>query len=195
MAYNNAIPQATDRISQSQPQILANFQAISTLINVNHENFDIASQGKHKFLQMPEQAGDPATIANEVALYSKQGTINNVAELFFKRESNGTVINFTESGQDIKGWARLPSGILIKWGDDTSTGNQLKTFPVVDSGANAIPAFTLTPWIILFICTQAGFASWDLTGVNSATQYTISTFSSTGSGLTARTFRFLAIGT
>ena len=49
MAYLNNIPQATDRIKDSQPQILANFAEIQTLVGVNHVNFNAVDQGKHTF--------------------------------------------------------------------------------------------------------------------------------------------------
>lgn len=63
MAYNQNLPQATDAISDSQSGILGNFQAIKTLVDVNHVTFDDPSgnQGMHKFLQMPDLAANIGT--------------------------------------------------------------------------------------------------------------------------------------
>ena len=61
MAYSPNIPQPTDIPANSQPQLLANFQGINTLINVNHIGFDVTDQGKHKWVSMPVQLAAPGT--------------------------------------------------------------------------------------------------------------------------------------
>lgn len=118
MAYNNAIPQATDRIADSQAPILANFAAIDTVVSINHVTFDDSSgdQGKHKWVSMPEQAAAPATLANELAVFSQESSLTSVAELAFRRESSGDVVEFSSGKADEPGWAIFPSGILVKWG-------------------------------------------------------------------------------
>lgn len=204
MAYNSNIPQPTDLISTSQAQILANFQAINTLIDVNHYTFNSAgaTDGKHKYVSMPEQAADPATAVNELAIFSKVGAISAVSELFLRRENSGIVYNFTESGQNTIGWTRLPSNILIKWGNDTAgDGSTLKSYPLVDGAAVAQPAFTATPYIVLFIKTQlqdannCSVANWDLSGTNSATQYTINLRNTTGAVIAGSlNYRWIALG-
>jgi len=73
LAYNSAIPQATDKIKDSQSQILDNFAGIKTLVDVNHVTFDDPDQGKHKFLTLPVQAASPpvgAFAAGETGFYS-----------------------------------------------------------------------------------------------------------------------------
>ena len=90
MAYNSDIPQSTDDPSQSQGQILANFQELNTFTAVNHVALNDGDQGKHKFLQMPEQASAPSTGANEGGLYTKE--VSGTTQLFFREESLITVI-------------------------------------------------------------------------------------------------------
>lgn len=204
MAYNSNIPLPTDLISQSQPQLLANFQAINTLLDVNHYTFNSAgaTDGKHKYVSMPEQLADPATAVNELAIYSKEGAISTVAELFLRRENNGTAYAFTESGQNVIGWTRLPSGILIKWGNDNAgDGSTTQNFPLVDGGGVAQPAFTATPYIILFIKTEnqvannTAVANWNLSSTNSATQYTINLRNTTGAVIAGNIdYRWIALG-
>ena len=71
MAYNNAIPQANQPLNTSQADILANFAAIKTLVDINHVTFDIPDQGKHKHVSFPLQSAAPVFAANETGLYNK----------------------------------------------------------------------------------------------------------------------------
>lgn len=135
MAYLTTIPAATDVPATSQAQILANFQAIKTLVDVNHGTFSAADQGKHKHVSLPEQAASPATAVNEVALFARQSALTGIAELCIRNENNGTVYEITSVGI---GWTRLPSGILLKWGTTVANGATTITFPV----AANIPVFT-----------------------------------------------------
>ena len=134
MPYNENIPQASDIPDTTQPQLLANFQAIKTLIDVNHGTFSAADQGKHRFATFPEQGTSPATAVNEVALFSRQSAFTGVAELCLRKENNGAVNEIAYGAT----WARLASGLLIKWG--TTTANGLATI-VLPVAAN-IPVFT-----------------------------------------------------
>lgn len=140
MAYNSAIPIVTDTGPQSAVDIRNNFQAIDTVNSVNHVDFNAGDQGKHKFLQMPEQAAAPATLANECALYSKVSPSSATAALFFRNESSGDEVEVTGATKAVDGWAYLPSGIIMKWGSGTvaAASPDTETFPV---GAG-IPVFT-----------------------------------------------------
>jgi len=120
--YTSSIPQPTDDPSQSQDQILQNFQSLNTSNSVNHVDFNDADQGKHKFMQMPEQSAAPGTAADEGALYTK--AVSGITQLFFQEESSGTerqltTIAPTQSGS--KYYMRLPSGIKLNWGQATGS--------------------------------------------------------------------------
>jgi hypothetical protein len=123
MAYDPTIPQSSDTPASSQPQILSNFAGISTLVNVNHVDFDLPDQGKHKWVSMPDQALAPATLAAEVALYGFTSPETAVTELYVRRPLNGVQIPMTERSGTTNGWTMLPSGILMKWGTDGATGS------------------------------------------------------------------------
>ena len=120
MAFTPSIPESTDLPSQSQSQIKDNFDAINTTISVNHVEMNASGEGKHKFLQMPEQGSAPTTAANEGALYTKQSSYTTEAELFYRKENSGggggAEIEMTASSNTDPGWALLPCGLLIKWG-------------------------------------------------------------------------------
>lgn len=143
MAYNANIPVATDAPSTSQPQMLANFQEINAAFNLNHQDFNLVGVGKHKFINFPEQAAAPAIVPDEINLYSRLSALTNIAELCVKKE-DGTINEFTNytthaGGAGIfSGWTRLPSGILLKWGQDVANGSTVKNF----YAAADVPAFT-----------------------------------------------------
>jgi hypothetical protein len=149
MPYNNNIPQSTDNLSVSQPQILANFASIATAFNLNHVNFNAGGEGKHAFVEMPNQnATPPTTIANETGLYCNTSTLTNQPELFFIKQNgttapaplngaNGYVIS--GSNYTSPGWTRLPSGILLKWG----TFSVNSGLPVIFDVSASNPAFTV----------------------------------------------------
>lgn len=150
MAYNNAIPQPTDKLRNSQPDLLGNFQAIKTLVDVNHVTFDVADQGKHKFVTFPVQSPAPTFLTGEEGLYNKlfNTGVNptNINELYVhvQPSASGTrpqeipftasilsriAPNTTETGNEgVRGWTYLPSGLLIKWQHVTSNaGGGLET--------------------------------------------------------------------
>lgn len=139
MSYQPNIPQASDRLNDSQGDILGNFQAIQTLVDVNHYDFASGLMGKHKWVSFPIQASGPGTTSTEMALYTKNG-LGGTPEMFVQFPSSGTEVNFTESAQATNGWTRLPSGILLKWGTASATQNtdNTITFPV----SATIPVFT-----------------------------------------------------
>jgi hypothetical protein len=123
MAFNPNIPQPSDTLSQSQMDILANFQAIAPL-------FD---QGIQPFVILPEQGSAPATAIDEIALYSKD--VSGTPQLFMRQQSNGAEFNFTSSSGGDNGWSYLPSGLLIKWGGAAinSTGASIN-FQAISGG-------------------------------------------------------------
>lgn len=120
MPYSPNIPQATDFIPASQPPLLANFQEINTLFNVNHVGFNVADQGKHKFVTMPTQADPgPVPLANEINLFSRQSPFSLQPELAFRR-SAGAEQEISTSLQASPGWCFTSSGLLLKWGQLTA---------------------------------------------------------------------------
>lgn len=154
MAYNNAIPQATDRLKDSQSDLLGNFQAIKTLIDINHVTFDTPDQGKHKSVMMPDQAGGlPVFGAGECGFFAATPIapqpLTGVNELFVHRSDGSETLMTAGDLQaldfPLSGWTFLPSGLLIKWGVEQmgsiipgGIGLAIAVYPV---GAN-IPVFT-----------------------------------------------------
>jgi hypothetical protein len=150
MPYNANIPQPGDQLSQSQSDLLNNFQALQTLIDINHIDFASPDQGKHKWVTFPVQSAAPpiAFNAGELGLYSFLNPTTNQNELYINKTNQVTVTQIpttasilsvnSNPGLSVPGWTYLPSGILIKWGSGTANGSTNAIFPV---SAN-IPVFT-----------------------------------------------------
>lgn len=146
MTYNPSIPQGGDIISQSQQQILTNFTQLNTVFGVDHVAYSppVANSGKHNQVSLPEQGGNPATAANEVALYCKD--LSSSSTLYLRKESAGTVI--TMSGQDpiraTAGSTFLPGdstrAVVMKWGTNAQSGTG--TYAVSFASAFSTAAFT-----------------------------------------------------
>jgi hypothetical protein len=128
MVYNNAIPNANDPFSVSQPQIKANFAQIATAFNVDHEDFNAVNEGKHAKVTFPEQASDPTTSSNEVAIYSKDDGSGNT-RVYYRPPSNGTVYQLTgpDPSAATNGYSYLPGGLLLQWGQHTTTNTTSQT--------------------------------------------------------------------
>lgn len=160
MAYNQNIPQPADQLKNSQPQILGNFQEINTALNVNHVGFNVADEGKHKFLQMPRQGGSPTTAGTDLGLFALIGANSGVSELNFRRQADGEVIPFTEGLLANPGWTILPSGLLVKWGSGVlpasggSVTNLAWTVPIQQAGN--IRDFTAPPFMVMLTASKPG---------------------------------------
>lgn len=196
MPYNPAIPQANQRIRDSQPPILENFTVVNRAWNVNHGAFDTgaAIEGKHNWVTFPEQAGDPVTLANEVAIFAKESALTGVAELFLRQENNGTVYEWSSSLNAVEGWTRLPSGILLKWGlqapgGATPNAANVDIYPV----AAQIPVFTaayivlVSPYHLGADASTVRLMDWN------TTQFRV--YATVPAGGTNPGWTYLAIGT
>lgn len=192
MTYNPAIPQATDIPAQSQADMLTNFSQLNTIFDVDHVPYNdatAANRGKHDKSTYVEITPDPTTVANEIALYSKEAA--TVSELFLRREGNGNVIQMSV-GTPIAGTAGstfLPGGLIMKWGQKTLSGTTAAvnfTTLAIGNFPNNMYGATVTP-----ISASAGLVDGNYPGVTG--------FSTTGFNINVRsnstlTYFFVAIG-
>ena len=91
------LPNSGQTLGQTRSAIRTNFELIQTVFEQNHVDLDQSPDGKHKFLQMPEQSSAPNTDPNEGGLYCKEVT-GIGTQLFFKGENNGTEYQLTSVG-------------------------------------------------------------------------------------------------
>jgi len=155
LPYNSNIPQATDQISVSQGQILGNFQAINSLINVNHVGFNVANAGKHNFVELVPQPGTPGSLAGEALIYNANFAQTSTAEIWFLMPQTG--FNYPVSncilstngnpGFASNGWQYGSGGTLEKWGTYSAGAAGIINIPIGNSGAGGFgPSFSVIPW-------------------------------------------------
>lgn len=148
MTYNPNIPQTTDIPSQSQGEMLTNFQQLNTVFDVDHVPFNdgtAANRGKHDQSTYLELALDPTTAANEMAVYCKDNAGSST--LYLRQESNGAVIQMSGANPTVaaSGSTFLPGGLVLKWGIlNSPVDNSLITFAGGAFPGN-VYSITLTP--------------------------------------------------
>lgn len=154
MAYNENIPQPSDRLSQSQADLLANFQAIKTLVDINHVDFaDAVNQGKHKVVTFPVQSPVPTFAGGETGLYNFLSPATAKNETYVHTQTGATTreVPMTASilsgnsapASDSGGWTYYPSGIFETWG--SGNGNGLTTVTLTFAPANQILGVMVCP--------------------------------------------------
>jgi hypothetical protein len=199
MAYNAAIPQSTDVLSQSQIDLLGNFQAINTFVNVNHVPFNSPDQGKHSLVEFPVQGVAPVILGGEIGLYNFLSPVTGVNELYIISQSGITssvtasILSTTPApANDSFGWSYLPSGILIMWGNSNANGNTAIVFPV----AADIPVFNQVFSIQITTFVNSALDSNTFVRLSAFTNLGFNIYGSqrTAAVPAACSFQYLAIG-
>ena len=152
MAYQPAIPQATDQISISQGDLQGNFQEVNTGWNANHVPFNLGNEGSHWFISMPDQGAPSGTFppaTNLIGIYANEiGLYNSGGNLWFRPagQAVGQIappgaassdINLTDTTGIVanNGYTRLPNGLLLQWGKWAS---------------GVVPPVNQNPWQVTF---------------------------------------------
>lgn len=146
MTYNPNIPQAGDRPSSSQGDILMNFQELNTQFSINHTSLISSSaNGKHFRIDLPVQGADPAlTTATDGILYTKD--VSGETQLFYRNNVTVEQITSSQGGGSSptqNGFVYLQGGMLLNWG--------VRTFNIGVNNINitfiqsfSVPAFNVT---------------------------------------------------
>ena len=122
MAYTANTPTANQLVSQTQSLIYNNFQALAPWGN----GYGI----------FPVQVSAPTVGAAEIGIYQNS---NNQLVL---QKGAGTPIHFSDySTSSTSGWAYLPSGLLMKWGETGSLALGANSFTMPTSAS--IPVFSV----------------------------------------------------
>jgi hypothetical protein len=229
--YTSNVPLATQQINQTQAPIQTNFQSIEELIDVNHVDFsDPVNFGKHNVSDYLAQANTPlgsvpsfitGIQATDINIYNtipNGTTILNTTqnpgypmtlvtnELIIEKglSPSNSFIPFTATRQDINGngWTYLPSGILLKWGQQSvpsggsSGSNPAIVFPTTAAAGETVPVFKAVFQIILGqrwagSQTTLGSNGFAVFGTPTTTQFAVSWSGNNSSGTI---LTYLAIG-
>jgi hypothetical protein len=152
--YNNAIPQAGNRLASSQQDLLNNFQQLDTTFGVDHYDFSdgTANNGKHNQVTMPGQSSPPpASVAGDGVIYTN--TASSLTDVYYTQDNSTDEYRLTRVGSNATdvarfatntnyqvgppsltgGWTFLPGGMLLQYGiaasQNTSLPNITVTFP------------------------------------------------------------------
>lgn len=140
MSFNPSIPQPGDFLSDSQGDLLINFDQLNTIFSQDHVAFNAAADnGKHKKVTFVSQATDPDSTENEYVLYAKEDGTDT--EIYSRREGEGTA-NIRQMTKDGELFLRLYPVFAINWLDpapsaDTTPGNANITVQSSFNYANA----------------------------------------------------------
>lgn len=136
MTYQPRPNASGDTLSASRDQIRTNFEVIQDIFNNNHVDFGVAGEGKHAFLQMPEQIAPPTTAANEAGFYAQLANMRTA--LYFRSESDGNEYQLTAAddanilrfGTNLTydagppalagGWTFLAGNVVLQYGSVTN---------------------------------------------------------------------------
>lgn len=122
----NVVPNAGQSLAVTRDPIRNNFGTINAAFLVDHVEYNIADQGKHKQVTFPNNAPPAAPIANEIKLYNANG--GGIPQLFVQRVAAPALnIPFTQATYVSPGYTYLPSGIIIQWGQG---GGPVANFPI-----------------------------------------------------------------
>lgn len=202
--YNASIPQPSNKLRNSQSDLLGNFTAINDFVSEDHVGFNVANIGKHNKVTFPVQAAAPAFAAGENGIYNKlfnTGTNpTNKNELYVHKQRNATTaeIPFTASSLSNtnpltlgKGWSYLPSGFLFVWGIADITSSSVGITPQADSGC---PNFNVVMQVLISPYSTLGVTAFSPV-VQSIPVAPTGNFTVQASGQTANTkITYLVIG-
>lgn len=151
MPYNANIPQPTDRLNASQPQILANFTQLQTDFGINHVTYNaLGDVGKHNVVTFPLQAAQPAAFgATEMGMYNFTSPFTGAPEVYMRRAAaaGGYPITAGEAASaNQAGYTFLPSGLLVKFGYAITVGAGIITTSFT-ADAHFGPAFLDAPFM------------------------------------------------
>jgi hypothetical protein len=193
MPYQPNVPQPTDTGSKSQGDLLANFQAIDSLIGINNYTFNSGNDGYHARLDMPAQSIAPVNPPGLVTVVANPSAYTTLTALSFFGDNGAAGIEMTSADKSTTGWTFLPSGILVKWGQTTANGLATITFPV----APLIPVFTSLLTVMLTVIDPAAADSNTfvrLTNTGAPTGFSVYACQRTTSTVTNVSFQYVAIG-
>lgn len=173
MSFLPNIPQATDRPSRSQSDLLNNFTQLNTTFDVDHVTFNAASdRGEHNKITLNSVIADPGLADPKCSIYTK--TVAGDSELFFEKYDNAAVANLVQQMTNLT----VANGIrhggnqytwLSPWGMRFTSG--ITGAFTGTSAANYITAFTTVIYCVVATPTNVG--NREISATSTLTQLTL----------------------
>ena len=129
MAYNQNIPEPTDKLSKSQGDIQRNFQSLYAAFTKNHELFNVPKEGEHTLITFVKQVLPVISPEETFLLFGSE--VSGNSQLFYARDGGESKqVSETIPTTDGNGpgtptsytWDFF-SGISLRFGDVTRTAN------------------------------------------------------------------------
>jgi hypothetical protein len=184
--YTPTIPAQNNDPADDQPLMLANFGAISTLVDVDHVGFNTTGYGTHE--QVTFAANNVPSLPTPIVGGNSQGILftnkvgaGTVNELFYYAGTTAQSANQYLSAAN--GSTMTLGGIIIKWGFASIT-NASQTFASL-----GIQPFPNSAYVMTLTSTDSALGSPLKVTALSASAFTV-----TRSGSGATGYYFIAIG-
>lgn len=186
MSYNSSTPQAADNPSTSQGQILDNFTEISTAFNLNHGNFNAATQGKHTLINFVRQTLPQSANANEGLLFA--ALVNGASELYYGRDSTAAV---QMTGQQPSTGGGTATSYSWNFVDGLSIRHGVVSHPANSTAISFDTAFPNTAYIVVLtpVGAAANATAWNAQSLT-VNGFTLASTANPNPG----SFYYLAIG-
>lgn len=138
------VPNTGQTLDGTRDQIRTNIGLLKSSLAVNHGDLGNVDTGKHKFLQMPIQAGSPSTAVNELGFFSL--LVGGINVLAMREANNGSAYALTGITPlaTPNGYTPLIGSLLLQWGvvaAPASTGTVLFTTSNIDFPNNLFGVF------------------------------------------------------
>ena len=127
--YTQNVPQANQKIRNTQSIINDNFNAIFDAVDRNHVTLnDTSNSGRHVLVEMEEQSSDPTPIATYATLYVKDDT---GTQNLYMIDDDSLIHQFTNAfTAATSGEVIIPGGLILKWGNVANvTDDQAVVYP------------------------------------------------------------------
>jgi hypothetical protein len=178
-------PIAANNPASDQPNMQTNFGSIKSLIDIDHQDFNVATAGQHTQVTFPITRVDPAITGAVGMAYTKD--IAGVAQFFFANSLGTTQLTGITSSLVANGYYTFAGGLILKWG--TATSSKTGTAFSFPTGAG-IPVFT-NIWSFVATVSNQNAASTPVAVWNDSLSPTGCTLYSTN---TTNTIKYMALG-
>ncbi len=190
-------PDANDILADSQSDIQDNFEYLQIALNKDHKiQFNVATagdltQGLHRQVSFINRSANPAVTASaDSMLYSSSDN------LYWKGKSAATGVILTDKTAGVplnatNGVTFLPGGLLMQWGQSTTTSSAFPAAPTVTFPV----AFSASPYSVqatIFNSVDAGKVV-QVCAVTVA-DFTVTTRNTAGGTTFPVTYSWMAIG-